>query len=358
MSPFGTFDMAGNVREWCINATGTQRYILGGGWNDPSYQFTDAHARDPFDRSGTNGFRLVSYLSDSPNLALAMRPLERRYRDFSREQPVSDALFESFRRMYDYDRTALNATVESRDSTEDWVRERVSFDAAYGGERVPAFVYLPRTARPPFQTVIFFPGSGAQSLRSTRTLANLWTVDFVIRSGRALVYPIYKGTYERRDTLIGELVKADVMYRDHVLMWAKDVRRSLDYLATRGDIDTTRLAYVGVSWGGYLGGIFPAIEPRIRAAALLGVGLQMEPARPEAEPVNFLPRITVPVLMLNGKHDHFYPSESSQKPFYQLLGTPAAHKRYVLNEGGHLVPRTMYVTEVLNWLDKYLGPVR
>jgi DNA-binding SARP family transcriptional activator/tRNA A-37 threonylcarbamoyl transferase component Bud32 len=82
MSPFGAFDMAGNVREWCVNASGNERYILGGGWNDPTYQFTDAQAQDPFDRSVTNGIRLMKYLRNEPNLAVAMGPRQRTHRDF------------------------------------------------------------------------------------------------------------------------------------------------------------------------------------------------------------------------------------------------------------------------------------
>jgi formylglycine-generating enzyme required for sulfatase activity len=39
MSQFGAYDMAGNVREWCLNRSEDQRYILGGSWNDATYLF-------------------------------------------------------------------------------------------------------------------------------------------------------------------------------------------------------------------------------------------------------------------------------------------------------------------------------
>jgi pimeloyl-ACP methyl ester carboxylesterase len=76
------------------------------------------------------------------------------------------------------------------------------------------------------------------------------------------------------------------------------------------------------------------------------------------EPINFLPRITQPVLMLNGQYDHYFPVESSQRPMFRLLGTPADRKRQVISEGGHFVPRPQLVRETLDWLDRYLGPVR
>ena len=356
IGPFGTFDMAGNVREWCLNATGSERYILGGGWNDPTYAFNDAYAQSPFDRSPTNGIRLVKYSLRDTTPAEAGRPVDRARRDFSKERPVPASIFHIYRRQYDYDRTPLRAIVEETDSTaKDWIRERITFDAAYGGERVAAYLFLPKHGRPPYQTIVYFPGSGAIHDRSSRTSLQTWLFDFILRSGRAVMYPIYKSTYERGDSLRSDFADESNFYKEHVIMWAKDLRRSIDYLETRADIDTTRLAYYGYSWGGYLGGLMPAVEPRVKTVVLYVAGLANQRGQPEVEPINFLPHITMPVLMLNGRYDHYFPVESAQLPFFRLLGTPAQHKRQVISESGHFVPRTQLITEVLNWLDRYLG---
>ena len=359
MSPFGVFDLSGNVREWCQNEGGSGRYILGGGWSDPAYLFNLPYTQNPFDRSEINGVRLVRYLHQEPDLALAMQPLQSTSRDFSKETPVSDVVFDGFRRMYDYDHTPLNAKVESRDtSSADWTLEKVTFDAAYGNERVAAYVYLPRSHSPPFQSVVFFPGAIALYTRSSAGLFPARWFDFFIKNGRAVIWPIYKSTYERGDDLKSHRVAETILYRDHVLMWAKDMRRAIDYLGTRSDIDTTRLAYYGISWGGYLGGLLPAVEPRFKASVLFVAGLEMERGRPEVEPINFLPRITIPTIMLNAKYDQIFPTETSQKPFFQLLGSPPDRKRYVVYEGGHILPRAQLIRESLDWLDKYLGPVK
>ena len=60
--------------------------------------------------------------------------------------------------------------MESREDHSDWTRERVTFAAAYGDERVIAYLFLPKTAAPPFQAVLYWPGGYAYEARSSDEL--------------------------------------------------------------------------------------------------------------------------------------------------------------------------------------------
>ena len=74
------------------------------------------------------------------------------------------------------------------------------------------------------------------------------------RGGRALVYPLYKGTYQR--TMPTELPAGPNQMRDMLAIWSKDLARTLDYLEQRDDIDAGRIAYYGFSAGAVYGPIF------------------------------------------------------------------------------------------------------
>jgi eukaryotic-like serine/threonine-protein kinase len=351
ISAYGTYDMAGNVREWCLNAGSTERFILGGGWNDEPYQFTDAYTQPPFDRSPTNGIRLVKYLTVDSNLTAAGKPLTRAQRDYLKERPVPDQVFSVYRRMYEYDRGPLNARVMETIDEGDWTRELVRMNAAYGGDSLLLYLYRPKTGVKPYPAVVYFPGSSA--IRDRPQNLQWRSINFIIKSGRAVLYPVYKGTYQRSDSLFTDTQDTTNFYRDHVIMWAKDLSRAVDYVETRSDITLKQLGYYGVSWGGAMGGLMPAVEPRIKVSILYVAGLSLERARPEVDPINFLPRVNVPTLMLNGRYDFFFPIETAQIPMFRLLGTPADQKRYVIEDGSHFVPRTRLIQETLAWLNKY-----
>ena len=74
---------------------------------------------------------------------------------------------------------------------------------------------------------MIFPGSNAIHERSSSQSITVNAFDFVIKSGRAVVHPIYKSTYEREDSLKSDYADSSYFYRDHVIMWAKDLRRTL-----------------------------------------------------------------------------------------------------------------------------------
>ncbi len=98
--------------------------------------------------------------------AKASEPVIAHARDFSQEKPVSDQVFKAFKSLYSYDKTPLHAVIESTEQTDDWTQQKITFDAAYGKERMIAYLFLPKKGQPPFQTVLYFPGGDAIETRS------------------------------------------------------------------------------------------------------------------------------------------------------------------------------------------------
>jgi eukaryotic-like serine/threonine-protein kinase len=351
IGPFGTYDMAGNVKEWCLNAAGPRRYILGGGWNEGRPYYVTPDALSPLDRSSANGFRCVKFAGGALPAALTL-PVDRAARDHRTERPVSDSVFRILQNFYSYDRGELKAIKESVDeSSPNWRTERITFDAAYDRQRVIAWLYLPRNAKPPYQTIVYCPAAHSRLLSSIDD-AEIRQFAFLMRSGRAVLFPIYQGTYERRPSKpLGPSGE-----RDEIVQQFKDLRRSIDYLETRTDIASGRLGYFGISMGGRLASIFLAQEPRIRAATLAESGLNSERLPPEIDEINFVPRVRIPILMLNGRYDFVHLLDSDQVPMFRLLGSPPGEKRHVLFETGHAGPVQQYIKETLGWFEKYLGP--
>jgi formylglycine-generating enzyme required for sulfatase activity/dienelactone hydrolase/predicted Ser/Thr protein kinase len=357
ISPYGAFDMAGNVREWIWNGAPGGRYLLGGSWGVPEYLFFESgELLSPFDRSPTNGFRCVKLLGNRslPAATTAEVPTRRPASNFVFPKPVSDDIFKIYASYYSYDKGPLNAVVDAPDdSSPHYIRQRVTFDAAYGGERVVAYLFLPKNTKPPFQTVLIFPGSGAWLLKSIDEYASI-NITMFTRSGRAVVWPIYKGTFERprvdRST--------PTLERDYTIMLYKDLARTLDYMETRPEFDRERVAYFGLSWGAWMAPIVGALEKRIKLFVLEGGGL-VEGSLPEIAPVNFAPRHKAPTAIFNGRYDLAFPVETSAKPLLDLLGTPKQKKALILFDGGHVPPLDSKLKkEMLDCLDTYLGPVR
>ncbi|HUF70758.1 MAG TPA: protein kinase [Longimicrobiales bacterium] len=353
VGPFGTLDMAGNVREWVWNETRGGRYILGGAWNEAEYLYSDSDAIVELSREPVNGFRCAVYEPADALFAAVDQP----YFDFNELTPVDDATFAVYERFYGYDPSPLDAAADTVETTDDWIKERVTFEAAYPGERVTAYVFLPRNARPPYQTVVYFPSSVAFLLESSENLADMTMLSFLPRAGRALVYPIYKGTYERRIT---DGAGGPAGIRQRTIWQTQDLQRTVDYIESRDDLRQDALVYMGLSYGGEIA-VPVAIEKRFAALVLVGGALDAAwraTTPPEAAPWNFVSRITTPTLLINGRNDTMHHYETGQVPFFEAIDVPAADKKFVVLDAGHVPPWNEVIRYTLDWLDERLGTVR
>jgi len=359
---YGAYDMGGNVREWCSNEAPEGRIIRGGAWDDVTYMYENLSQASKFDRSSRNGFRCALYLDRQkiPKSAFQLTKVEM-VPDFYKLKPVPDSVFKVYKEQFTYDKKDLNARLEWRnESAKDWVQEKITFDAAYENERVIAYLFLPKNAKPPFQTVVYFPNSSSVFQKSSQDLDKYiefeYFLSFIVKDGRAVLYPVYKGTFERSDEKLTAIHAGDNsrLFAEYLIKLVKDMSRSIDYLETRADIDGNKIAYLGISWGGELGAIIPAVEERLKVN-ILGVGGMMGAGRPEANAFNYVTHVKIPTLMLNGKYDMTFPYAMAVKPMFDLLGTPKEDKVLKLYDTDHLIPENEFIKETLGWLDKYFG---
>lgn len=147
-------------------------------------------------------------------------------------------------------------------STADGVTvEEISYASPRGG-RVPALVYLPLATgkRPAVLVMHGAPGSKEGKQFEAVALAKRGAVVLAIDA------PFARG--DRRGKL-EETLHFDERDAADTIQLIVDLRRGVDYLLTRQDVDGARIGFVGISYGAANGGLLAGIENRIKAYALM-----------------------------------------------------------------------------------------
>jgi dienelactone hydrolase len=186
--------------------------------------------------------------------------------------------------------TLRPVTLETR-TFSGYRREKIVFESR-PGVSVLAYVLLPEKARRPAATMICVPGHGRgvddivgiDDQGRDRTDKAGYQHDFaiqVVEAGMAAVAIEPMGFGCRRDPINarqglsrkacdpaagGALLVGETMIAWRV--W--DVMRTLDYIATRSELDSSRVGCMGISGGGTVTVFSTALEPRIRAALVSG----------------------------------------------------------------------------------------
>ena len=207
--------------------------------------FADYDARGPFERAPGYGFRLAKYIQPLPPAVTAPVRIEALVRDVRQQKPGQRRHLRG-----------VSTAVRLRSHTAERRRRGDRRDRDLGEahrrlrrrlrRRAHARASLPaeeRVAAVPDRRLL--PGGRRVSSCDRAATCRSPAVDFIIPSGRAFLYPVYKGTYER--TLPDEM--GPNAERELRIAWSRDLGRAIDYLETRSDIDRTRLAFYGVSAG-------------------------------------------------------------------------------------------------------------
>ncbi len=365
--PWGTVHTAGNVREWVHNAAGTDRLALGGAWSDYASLYSYPLKVSPMQRAPENGLRLMQPLPGMLIDEALFQPVKLQSGDdLSGREPEPDAVFEMMRLQFTASRgPPLNESVERVRESPEWVADKVVLDFAQNQQHT-LYIVRPRQARTPLQAVIYAP-SGDCCLNSrpnneTLDYALRAPANIVVRSGRALVMPIWDDSFERvaSDPPAPGTSQASDRDRRLALSWHQDLDATLDYLARHPDFDSGGVALLAMSLGATrIAPIVLAIEGRIRTAVLISGGLRMDSDHEMRNPLHYLPRITMPVLMINGRYDHIFGYDGARRQMYELLGTPEGLKKQIPYDVGHFeYPSNSLAADIDNWLDEHLGPGR
>ena len=353
ISPVGAYHMAGNVAEWTRNPLAPGYAVRGGSWNDALYSFGRTGAFPAMYASSEIGFRCVKPLegdgSRQGEFALVSSGFVPEY------QPVHDEAWEEIRARYAYDPVPLRSRVVERVDGGDWIREKIEYEV--DGRTVPAFLYLPKHFSPPFQVVHFSPAGDVYN--GWRELSE--SIDLrlapLVRGGRAVFSVVMPGFVGRpREPGFVEPDSRSVEFVDFTVRQVKELRRGIDYLESRPEIDRSRIAFYAMSAGSWEGIILAAVESRYRSILLIGSGIHSREITdtPAANRINFAPRIRQPKMMLQGRYDESAPLESAARPLFKLMSEP---KRLEVFEGGHVPAPQVMVPVMTKWFDETMGKV-
>lgn len=366
LGPWGTYDTAGNVREWIFNPVKGGRLAMGGGFLDFGSDANRAGVMNPMERPRFVGLRLVRLsseegLSDELRAAVPMR-----VDDWAAvRQPMSDEAFDVLRLQFTSDkRQPVSVSIEPLESTDAWRLEQHTLSYEDGSSK-RMFVMLPTRHLPEYQAVIYGPHGGA-FLPGRDNSHVLWMFGFaerVARTGRMVIMPGWAGSldrYRQSPPRAADPEGSEAFWQRRVVEWHQDCTDALSYIDTLPNVRKDGIGYFAESYGTTVFGfMLMSTQPRLEAGIFLASGLATDGALTVLDAVHYAPRVSQPMLMINGRFDPTYPHEQSQRPLFELLGTPEQDKRMVLTDGGHFrYPESMLSREIALWFNQYLGPVQ
>jgi dienelactone hydrolase len=264
---------------------------------------------------------------------------------------------------FDYDDgTSLDVRVSSSHLDGD-VRILALTYASPKGGRVPALLFVPSRRGPHAGLIVQhgLPGSKDDFALEGEQLARLGAVVIAISA-----------PFDRRG---GEPIALTRRDRAEQIQLIVDLRRAVDLLRARADVDDDRIAYLGISYGAAMGGLLAGVEHRVAAFVLMsgdgglvehfsgpedrsGPLFMLSSARRKAwlaamrpiESLTWVTRASAPLLFLSGRRDQLVPPRDAKR--YQRAAPQPKEIRWY--DSDHFLPSQAWC-DAANFLGRQVG---
>ena len=262
---------------------------------------------------------------------------------------------------YDQDLPLLDSVRLLKDNT-DYQLFYLTYQSVHD-KTVTGLLTLPRKGEHPFPCIILMHGLGDRK-----------TVDYIEAGNQYLLdagYAVLRLDISNH----GDRFKYDYDFdltdgfrywtRDLITQTIFDLRRAVDFIQTREELDPDRIGYYGISLGGIIGTIFCSVEERVKVPVIVLAGgslnlmFGMDALSSDTrsylsmiEPVNYVAKIAPrPLLMINAENDDIVPPINSKLLFKaakkpkEIIWYPAKH---------HDIPIDKVYPDGIRWFNEYL----
>lgn len=285
--------------------------------------------------------------------------------------PAQNQSINELRRLFDYDQNAPLDVKEVGVISRNGVRIHDITYASPKSGRVTAYLVVP-TGRGRFAGVVFGHwgyGTRTEFLPEAMLYARAGVVSLLVDDLNVRPAPW-------RRSAEGDQPEA---VRANFIQSVVDLRRGIDVLRARSDVDPNRIAYVGHSSGAHWGAILSAIDRRLKTVVLMAgvpteqtilmesddpdyVGFRKTTPKEQLDnyfrivsplnAINYVPYATPTPLLFQFARFEQYFNEASMQRYARAASDP---KRVLWYDTGHGLNDIRPLIDRANWLQRHIG---
>ena len=265
---------------------------------------------------------------------------------------------------YQYDKEMqLQDTISFESETDTHKLYNVTYRSV-NYKKVTGLLSVPKNTDKPTPVIILLHGAGDRK-----------TVDYIAYGNQFFTkkgYAVFRIDISKHGDRIEDKYK--LSFSGKTRYWSReiitqtvfDLRRAVDFIETRNELDASKIGFLGISLGGITGTVFCGVEKRVKVPVIVLAGGQLNLRYGKKalgsdakdytsiiEPKNFVKQIAPrPLLMINAENDEIIPPIMSKLMYQEakkpknIIWYPAKH---------HTIPIDKVYQEGFNWFDKYLN---